>query len=372
MYRLAHVISDVNVGGAGRYLWNLLKYSNTELFNIDIICPHNGELFKLFSNLDFNLLELPDGDNTLSLKQFRVLNCYFSKNKYHIVHTHANLSGRLAAVLNKVPVKVYTRHGIGKNRTKMGKLQNRLISLFTDRAVAVSNAVKDSLVRDGFPSNKITVIYNGIDFEEIHNAGFKNIKKELGFDENIFVIGVVARLTPEKGHEILLKALQKLKQRDKQFKVLFIGDGVYKNNLENQIKNLGMENDVYILGYRKDVISIIKNLDISVLPSLSEGLGLALLESMACGVPVIGTKTGGIPEIIKHMHNGLLVKSGDEHGLADAIEMLMIDRNLRLKLAEKGRETVEKSFNALKMAEETEKMYLQLLNDKKVSLGSVR
>ncbi len=364
MMRVLHVISDTNVGGAGRYLMNLIKYTDPEEVQIDVACPFHGKLQEALEQFEnVTLLELPDGDKSFTMNQYKTLKEYMSQKYYHVVHTHGNLAGRIAGTNRNVKVRVYTKHGFSGSNIGT-KLMNQGLFWVTDGIIAVSKAVKIAMIKDSIPGERIRIILNGIDMEEVDEAPKGNLREMLSVPEGVPLIGVVARLTPVKGHKDFLRAVKLLREEGLSFRVALIGDGDMKEELEQEIMALGLEDIVKMTGYVGQVMEAIKCLDIAVLPSEEEGLGLSILESMAAGVPTAASNTGGIPEVITHMETGLLFEPKNPTDMADKIKMLLTDEALKKELAERGKAFVRENYNAEKMAKDTEKFYVDIYKTK--------
>lgn len=173
----------------------------------------------------------------------------------------------------------------------------------------------------------------------------------------------MARLVPQKGISCFLKAAAML-VKDYRVNFLIVGDGPLRRQLENETVALGLENRVVFAGERDDVPVILSALDIFVLPSLTEGFPLAILEALAAGRPVIATRVGGIPEIIADNHTGLLIKPGDPAELALAVAGLLTDRERTLSLARAGQLYVKEKFSAEQMVRRVEEEYLKILRAK--------
>lgn len=281
------------------------------------------------------------------------------KQGVNVLHCHgfkAGVVGRIGAILAGCP-KVYTVHNFvlspfhGMKRTMLSNTE-KVLAKRTESIIAVSQALKFELEQEcGIPSDKVTVIYNGISLPLAGNG--QNIRRHFGIKPEVIVVGSVARLIPSKGIHHLLDAIPLIKDYCENVRFMIVGDGPYEGVLKVKVKDLGVEGDVIFTGYVTPVWDYLDAMDIFVLPSLSEGLGVSILEAMAMGKPVIASNVGGIPEIITHGENGYLVSPGDAADLASAIICLIKNVYLRKSLGHKGRERVMAHFLAERMVEVT-------------------
>jgi glycosyltransferase involved in cell wall biosynthesis len=360
MIKVLHVLSDTNIGGAGRYLFNLLSLRDNKRFEVVVACPGGGELEKQLKSKGIKVFTLDGGENSAKFGHIKKLRQIISREKVDIVHTHASFAGRIAAKLAGCKV-VMTRHGLGSGGNGVIKrIVTRLISrAFTDRIIAISRAVKISLMDSGVPADMINIIHNGIDLSNFD--GIKGtLRKELGIDPDIPIVGIVARLVPEKGYEYAINAFYHVLKVFPSARLIIIGDGPLEESLKNMCVKLGIKEHVVFTGYRKEVENLDADFDVFVLPSISEGLGLALLEAMALGKPAVATATGGIPEVIKHRVNGFLVPPGNDNYLAESIIEVLSDKELAKAIGLEAKKTVNEKFSSKTMSQKTEKVYTEV------------
>lgn len=231
--------------------------------------------------------------------------------------------------------------------------------------VAVSEDIRRFLVkRVGVNERLITTIYNGIEPREYrsdHRAR-EVIRRELGLTEGRPVLGTVGNLYPVKGHVYLVRAMAAVAAKRPDAVCLILGRGQLLEQLRHTATELGIDHHVMFLGFREDVPALLRAMDIFVLPSLSEGLSLALLEAMAAGKAVVATNVGGNPEVVLDRQTGLLVPSEDAPALADAILLLLRDPALAERLGESGRIRVDKEFSVTAMAQRYDALYGELLS----------
>jgi len=282
-------------------------------------------------------------------------------NSIKIVHLHsphAHSLGLLAARSTRNCRVVLSRRvdfHIRKNvlsRMKYSKV---------DRIIAISERVKEVLVADGLPGEKIDVVYSGVDVKRFQNVKGDYLIAEWGPNRNKFRIGNIAALAWHKDHRTLIEAARIVVDKYPGVIFLIVGEGPLRKEIEILIKKFSLEEEVKLLGFRQDIPEILSILDMFVLSSSWEGLGTSLLDAFASKVPVVATNVGGIPEIVKDGVNGILVPPGNPGALAGAIISLLKNRDLAREMGEKGFRLVKEKFSIERMVEETRKIYDRLV-----------
>jgi glycosyltransferase involved in cell wall biosynthesis len=208
-----------------------------------------------------------------------------------------------------------------------------------------------------------TFIYNGIDPEAFAGGGVDRaaVRREMGVDPEAFLVVSVGRLVPVKGHAHLIDALPEVLRRRPDAAVLIVGDGPLRNDLEGRARSLGVGDRVRFSGHLGDVASVLGAADLFALPSLNEGLGLALVEAMATGLAAVASRVGGVPEVVVDGETGLLTPPRDAGALAGAVLRLMEDAGERRRMGEAGRARVRQHFSIERTVRETERLYEELL-----------
>ena len=361
MLKVVQVVSDTNIGGAGRYLLNYLKYFDRNRFKVTVIVPEQSALIEFITQYDdVELIEAPYmADKSYDKNCVKFLKGIFKNIKPDILHTHASLSARIAGRKAKIPCIVATRHCIEPKASKikasvMGFLNNRLCDYY----IAVANAVAQNLYEGGISPEKIRVIYNGVEPVTAHPIEALLLERAtLGIKDHEFVFSVFARLEKIKGHRYFLKAARELKKAGYRAKFLIVGDGSLREELEEKAKSYGIADDVIFTGYVKDTSLLLGASDVNVISSESEAMSLAILEAMSLGKPTIATLTGGNPEIIKNGVNGYLTGVGDSASLAEAMIKIMEDESRYIELSENAYKNYEEQFKAEYMVNNIEKFY---------------
>lgn len=303
------------------------------------------------------------------------LRAYFSEWRPDVVHTQRykeNILGGIAAQFSATPVVIQTIHGLqerlsGRRHGKMtlySWLNNMVTRRTAQTIVGVSEEIRD-LLRRKFPKTEVVCIHNGIDVRKVlPSVSGEVMRKELCIPEKALVIGTVCRLTPVKGIEYLLQAVSRLcvDRNLKPMKLIIVGDGPLRLKLEGFAAELGIGQDTLFLGVRNDVYDLMNLFDIFVLPSLHEGVPMALLEALALGCPVVASRVGGIPEVLEDMVGGRLVPAQDVWALGEAIKKLALSRELRERLGKVGRERVTQYYDGKNMASQVRELYRRSAN----------
>ncbi len=373
MIKVLNVISDTNIGGAGRVILNYLRYADRKRFEIWIALP-GGSLLKVpLEDAGGKIWEV-DGiaDRSYCREDVKVLQTLMRELRPDIVHTHGCLSGRIAAKRCRIPA-VYSRHSAfpvpARLRYPPGRWVNKFVNEhYADRIIAVSPAARDNLTDGGISPKKITVVMNGAapvprTSEEERAA----LRRELSLPPENVVFAILARLEPYKGHLDLVEAVRLLKEKGRtDFTVLIAGTGPFQEELAQGIDRAGVGDRVRLLGFRSDVPALLNMLDVQLNCSYgTEATSMALLEGMSLGLPTIASDYGGNPWVVEDGESGLLFPSRDAGALAAAMERLMDNPLEREKLGRQAQERYETHFTGEIFARNTENIYLDILKGAK-------
>lgn len=293
---------------------------------------------------------------------------YIKEKKIDIIHSH-NYKSNFYAVLSGANMdikKITTCHNwIGKNiKMKFYEYLDKLLLRRFDKVIVVSEILRDEVTTSGVLSDKVIVVNNGINVNRFLVLSLKSqVRNSLGIEEEDYIVGTVGRLTPEKGHTYLLKAFKEAVSEYPKMKLLIVGDGMLKDSLETAAKRLALESKVIFTGVREDIPQILNIMDVFVLPSLTEGSPMALLEAMVSKKSVIATKVGSIPEIIKDGYSGLLVEPGDVMHLSNAIKELFKNKEKAGFLSANAYETINEKYSAKKMGQKYVEIYESLFKN---------
>lgn len=368
LIRVLHVITDNNIGGAGKWLVNFFNNVNRSAFSYDVIVPCESNLSHMIEETGTSVCRLKGLDEkSLDIKSIKPLFNMIRCKKPDIVHTHASLSARLAARIAGVKGIINTKHCLdAKTGTAKKFISKHVNKLLSDKIIAISYAVRNNLLDAGIPGQRISVIYNGVDpVINLDEEEKTKVRTQLGIRPNEQVIGILARLEEIKGHKYFLKAAVRVVEKFEKVRFVIAGTGSLTNDLKSMSKSYGIKDKVIFTGHVKDTFKVFSIIDINVITSLSEAFCLSLIEGMSAGKPGIGTNTGGIVEIIENGSNGFIVPPADEKALADAMLTLLNNTAIKNEMGRKGKRIYNKKFTALKMAEMTEKLYKEIINIKK-------
>jgi len=352
-------------GGIKKHLLSLVRLLDKNRYEVAVLCSFDEKTQEYLKRLGIAVYNVGIGDGLSLKKDYRAIR-FVQKAIYEfkpdIVHMHgakASFVGRIACFA--MPVKtVVTVHNFANYDNMNFYKKKLLLSLTkvldkkTHQFIAVSKALKEDLVvNQKIEKNKIKVVYNCID-TSFYEETTLNLKEKFNLPQDSFIVGSIARLIPAKGVQDLIKAASILKNINAYFFVA--GDGPFKEELQKMIESLNLKDRFFLLGYRNDIPSFLRNLDLFVLPSHEEGFGISVIEALNEGISIIATKVGGIPEIIQDGVEGILVEKENSEELANAIEKILKDEKLRKNMSVKGKESAKK-YSCDKMIGQMQQIY---------------
>ncbi|GFO57772.1 glycosyl transferase [Geomonas silvestris] len=354
MINVLHVVLGLEVGGLEKFVLGLLD-NYTGNINPYVVClERKGALGAALDPA--RVFEVGKGPG-FSLSAVRTLKRLVTELGIDIVHTHnpaPHLHGALAAYLGGARV-VHTKHGRNYPRDYKKIWCNRVASFFSDAIVAVSDNARDVCLHvERIAPAKVSVILNGVDSGLFAPGARRD-------PALVPKIGIVARLSPEKDHATLLAACAILARRQFPFTLEVIGDGPLRGALEVQSATLGLDSRVNFRGMQDDVAGLLRDLDLFVLSSVTEGISLTLLEAMATELPVVATEVGGNPEVVLDGGTGFLVPAGNPEFMAERLAQLIGDPALRKEMGERGRKRVLEHFDVRATCYRYERLYSGLL-----------
>jgi glycosyltransferase involved in cell wall biosynthesis len=341
MKNILHLIETSGPGGAEKMLINLVESLEPASYTSLIGLMKDGWLRRVLSDLGYETLILPH-TRSIDFEFVRNLISVIKGKNIDLMHAHEfamNTLGSLASLTTRVPI-VATVHGKNYYGEKWRRrLAYRWVSR-QSRMVAVSEDIAEFLAHEiGISRRNIMTIHNGIRTDLFLNDDSARARYRSLFrlNEGQPLIGTVGSLYPVKGHTYLLNALAIVKRSVKDVKAVIVGRGFLLDQLIAEATSLGLGGDVEFLGFREDIPMLIQAMDIFVLPSLSEGHPLALLEAMASQKPVVATDVGGLREVVQDGKVGILVPRKDPQALAEKIIMLIKNKELAQEMAIAGR-----------------------------------
>ena len=368
MIRVLNIISDTNIGGAGRVILNYLHYADRARFETAVAVPRGSLLKAPLEELGAEVYEV-DGmaDRSYDRRDVGTLEKLIRRADPDIVHTHGTLSGRIAARRCGKKV-VYTRHSAfpvpAKLRYPPGRWVNKWVNEhYADRIIAVSPATAENLTDGGVSPGKITVVMNGVaPLKPSAPEERAALRASLGLEDGEFTLGILARLEEYKGHGDLARAARILKDQGRRFRILAAGTGSYEAELKKIVAAEGVEDVMLLLGFRSDVPALLSILDVQLNASFgTEATSIALLEGMSLGLPSIVSDYGGNPWLVKNGDNGLIFPARDCQALAGCIARLMDAPEERASMGRRAREVFQSRFTGEIFAKNVEQVYLDLL-----------
>ncbi len=367
MIKVIYVLTDKNIGGAGRWLLSQLKHIDTTRYEPLVLLPEGSLLSKAVKEIGFAAIELPGmQDSSWDKPRLAAMTDFFRAEKPHIVHVGASLTARIAARRAKVPVLVMTKHCAAQRGGLVSRMAHAVLDrALTDQIIAVSAAVGEQLAAAGTPKDRISVIVNGITPVEPFGAAEQDAFREsLGLEKEFRWVGIAARLETVKGVDLFLDAARKVLSKRDDVRFAVFGIGSQEEALRAQVADLG--DKVRFLGFCSQIEQAFALLDVSIVSSRSEAICLSAAEAMSMGTPVAAFDVDGVCEVVRDGETGLLVPALDTDTLADRIAQLLDDEALRKTLGERGKAAMREDFSAQAMVEKTQKLYEQLLVKKGV------
>jgi len=382
--RILRVIGRLNVGGPALHVAYLSAGLAERGYETTLVAGNvaRGEVSMAFAaeNLGVPVLRLGemrrDISPLLDARAVSHLVRLIKETRPHILHTHmakAGAVGRLAALASgeaRPPVVVHTFHGhvlrhyFDPVRNGAFRLLERWLARTTTALVAVSPEVRDELVelRVG-PPDKFVVVRLGIELAE--RVGGADVRAEqrrmLGISPDRFVVGWIGRMTAVKRTDDVLRAFRQLRESGVDACLCLVGDGPDRPALERRAKALGIMRDTVFLGFQNDVAPFYAAFDALLLPSVSEGTPVSAIEALAAGKPVVATRVGGVPDVVRDGEDGLLAEAGAIDDLAEALGRLARDPALRERMGAAGRERVVARYGVGRLVDEMDSLYRSLL-----------
>ena len=352
---ILHISRTMDIGGAERIVYQLSSDLKDEFDSVHV--ASTGGLWE--SELSakgiqhHKILDIDSKNPLTVLKLLTSIRQIIKKNEITIVHTHHRMAAfyiRLLKLVHPKLIHVYTAHNVFKDKLPLYRF-----ALKNAKSVAVGEAVNKNLKEDVVITDS-RVIYNGVVLKETDDQ----------VDEIIsyggIKLGCIARLSEQKGLTYLLDAMSLLTVKD--IRLFIVGDGELRNELENKVKELDLQDSVTFLGYRKDIVECINSFDFCVLPSVFEGFGLVAIEAFMNSKTLVATDIPGLNEVVTNK-NGVLVPAKDPAALASAIDKLATDATLRQELASQAKKDYENKFSYPLFLENYRELYRELKGESK-------
>jgi glycosyltransferase involved in cell wall biosynthesis len=356
---ILYLTTHLNTGGITSYVLSLASALLKRGHKI-FVASSGGQLVPQFIKAGITYIPIPIRTKQefhlpkITVSLFKLLKI-IRKENIEIIHSHTRVTQVLGTLLQYFSGKphISTAHGFFKKR-----ISRKLFPCWGKPVIAISESVKEHLVRDFKVKEKdIKIIYSGIDVSKFRGQK----KKDLGLGDSL-VIGIIARLSEEKGHLYLVEAMKSVLAKFPSAKLLIVGEGRMEKRIKEKIEELKIKENVIFLASVSDTSEMLAALDIFVMPSLKEGLGLSLMEAMASGLAVVASDVGGIKSLIKDGENGLLVRPADAAELCHGLLELLSNPQKREFLGRNARIYIEQNYSLESMVSQTENLYLECLN----------
>jgi glycosyltransferase involved in cell wall biosynthesis len=382
--KIAQVITRMDWGGSPDILRILCQSLDPQLYDITLVVGQTSHptaktrvFFDVFRD-KIRIIPQLRRDICLfnDLAAFIRLYILYRKEKFDIVHTHtakAGALGRIAARLAGIPVIIHTPHGhnfYGYFNAFASWLIigiEKILTRLTDKIMVLTELEKKDYIRYRVASEaKLVLIYQGLELGRFGQtiADTAKLKENLKIGNEESVVGFVGRLEQIKGPQYFTEAAKIVLEKRKNTKFILVGEGSLRKALETQVAAWGLRDRIIFTGWRDDIPEIMSALDLLVLSSLNEAVGIVLIEAQAQGLPVVATKVGGVPEVVKDNVSGILVPPKDSAGLAQAILAILDNPDKGKAMSEAAKAWVRDRFKAEKMCREVLRLYTQALKDK--------
>ncbi len=383
--RILRVIARLNMGGPALHVSYLTRGLDQRGYKTTLIA---GELARgedsmsfVADDLGIEVLSVPELRREISPLADPVAICRIVSEirrvRPHILHTHTAKAGavaRTAALLAgdaRPPVIVHTYHGhvlrgyFDPLRTRFFRETERVLAKHTTRLIAVGPEVRDDLVALGVaPAEQFVVIRLGIDLEHrVSGDRRAEFRRLFGIPEERFVVGWIGRMTTIKRVPDVLLAFRALLDRGVDATLCLVGDGPDRADAEQQAADLGIARNVLSVGYQQEVAPYYAFFDALLLPSANEGTPVVAIEALAAGRPVVATRVGGLPDVVSEGEDGFLVEVGNIQGLADALERLARDPELRARMGAAGPARVIPRYRVERLVDDVDALYRELLTE---------
>jgi glycosyltransferase involved in cell wall biosynthesis len=360
--RIVHVVESLDRGGLERMVCDLVADQHAHGWRVSLLCLfHRGLLAQELEERGVEVESVGKSGRS-SLRVMQQLRRALRARSPDLVHTHnatAHYHVVVALLGAGAPPVLNTRHGMGA-QSSMDRRERfyRWSMPRTAQVVAVCELAARRFVRDGIaPQDLVTVIPNGIRIERFQCDQRQAMRQRLDLDVTAPVVGIVGRLNWAKNHSMLLRAFARVYLAAPQARLVIVGNGELRADIEAQIATLGLATSVVMTGDRSDVPELLSALDVFALSSTTEGYSIALLEASASALPIVATDVGGNREIVQHQHTGLLVAADDEEGFASSLLRLLTDAPLRNTYAANARAWAQRHASVESMSAAYAKLY---------------
>ncbi len=329
-------------GGTENVIIQLCEILNNKVGNI-VVCSSGGYNVETLKQMNIKHYKIPDIASKTPknmINTIKVLKNIIKKENINVIHSHHRMAALYANLLSSGKIiKIANAHNTFYDKKLLTKIAYRDTLL-----IAVGMQVRNNLIEYyGISEKQITIINNSVKEAQIEN--YKNTLINKYKNEGYTLVGNVGRLSEQKGMEYFIEAAYNLNKKNKDIKFFIIGTGEDEKKLKELVKMRGLQDDVFFMGYQKNVQSLMSQLDFIVLSSLWEGFPLTPIEAFSVGKTIVATNVDGTPEIVKNDENGLLINPKNIYELETSIYRLYSDKDLRHRLEVKAYQTYNEKFS---------------------------
>ena len=368
MRKVLYLLNYAGKAGTERYVETLVKYLSADgLVQPFFACNEGGLLVERLEAMGVpcRQITMRRRFDTQAAKALAQLCREWDIDLVHCHYLREHYTALLAKKYNKKIRVVYTNHFVLANDF-ITRLSNRWMDKRQDQMIAVCNKGREQLIANGWSGDRIQVIFNAVDPEAwAGDRSESTLRSELGLPEDRFVMLCASRFADDKGHKYLIDSVKRLTQlTDKPFTLVLAGDGPLLESSKAQVKELGLEEQVKFIGFRKDIKNLYKGSDLYVNSSQHEALSFLIIEAMAAGLPVIATDMGGNSDIVNDQAGcGLLVTYDDPDSMAGAMKRFLEDPAFTAACRDRALQTIQEKFEVHKMAQVTYGVYEKALHN---------
>lgn len=361
--RILHVDTGREWYGGQRQAFYLAQGLSRLGHENTVVAPPRSPLAERCREVRLSLIEMPMHGEVDPVAIFRLRRLIKERN-FDLVHAHtahAHTLIGLATLGNQRVKKVVSRrvdYSIFRSGSSLSRIKYRHFGI--DQYIAVSNLVARVMQQDGIDPERISVVYDGVQVPKGRSSFEFDVRRDYGISQDAPIVGTVAQFSDYKGYQFLVKAVPQVLEQFPKTVFLWLGEGVMKAALEEEVRRMGLTKSVIFAGYQTDLGPFWEAFDLMVVPSHMEGLNSSLLDGLAHGKPTVAAAAGGIPEVIRDGENGLLVPIRSPESLAKGLIRLLKDREYARRLASNGPPTIRERFSVEKMVEGTASIYREL------------
>ncbi len=368
LFRILHTESSYGLGGQEYRVLSEAKAMGLRSHHVVLAAPETSQLVRLArqEGICYETIQVGITGWGYLLPRFLKI---IQKHQIQIVHTHGSQDSWMAAIAGRLssrqPIIVRTRH---KSIPVSDSLRHALLYRMLPHAVATTGEVvrRQFIAQNHLNAKMVYSIPTGVDVQRFQASSEDvSLKRALGIGLSQPVVGTVSFLRPEKGMDVLIESIGLVKKVFPQVCCLIVGTGQERQQLLEKISERQLENAVILAGFREDIPEVLGIMNVFVLPSLEEGLPQSLLQALAMERPVVASAVGGVPEVIRHQHTGLLVPPGDPVALAHQVEWLLSRPNHGKTMGKAGRNLIVQSHSVESMLTKTEELYATLWEQQK-------